>query len=1179
MDTNALKKFAQSARNLLIDQVTAKLALVLDPASAARREQPAAVKALEVAIHEASERQVIEQVAYTWFNRFTALRFMDVNGYTNPRVVSPAEGATRPEILAEAMAGNLPEKAPSAISALLEGRSPSNDPQAEAYRLLLVHACNAWHGAMPFLFEKVGDYTELLMPEDLLSPTSILARLREAMADNACTDVEIIGWLYQFYISEKKDQVFAGLKKNIKITAENIPAATQLFTPHWIVRYLVENSLGRLWLLNRPASKLAAQMDYYIAPEEPETDFLKLGKPEEIKICDPACGSGHMLTYAFDLLYAIYEEEGYDRAEIPALILKHNLTGIEIDDRAAALAAFALSMKAAAKLGRRRFLRMEVKPDIVVLQNVSFTPAELTDVAAVVGKDLFTNALRDTLTQFEQAKNFGSLIVPKLGDPADTLRLVEARDFSSDLLLKEMQARVLAVLGMAAPLSPNYHVVVANPPYMGKGNMNPQLVNFTRDHFPASKTDLFAMFMERCLDLTALAGNMAMINMQAWMFISSYEKLRSKLLSDHAILSMIHLGERAFDTIGGAVVSTTAFVFRAKTRRESVSEFVRLTEGRSESEKKAMLRHGISDRLSANFYVFSPQDFERIPGEPIAYWLSERFRRMFKENERLGDNVEAGNGLQTNDNNLYLRQWFEVGSGQLGIGVSTRERASASGKKWFPYNKGGEFRRWYGNYDFVVDWQDDGNNIKQRKRIDLAAGRITANNSKCWNEKFYFDRSVNWSDVTTGKNSFRYSDGSLFDITAPSAFPSGKYSEWFLLAFLNSNLCSELNAVLNPTLHFNVGNFRNLPALAGSVSVSVSDMKALVEKGKSDWDAYETSWDFTTLPQLSPDHRDETLEASYARLRTHWQDMTDEMQRLEEENNRIFIDAYGLADELTPDVPIQEITLTCNPAYRYGAKGTVEEREARLTADTMAEFLSYAVGCMFGRYSLDAPGLILANQGETLADYLARLHEKDVAEPSFLPDADNVIPVLDGDWFPDDIVDRFRKFLRVTFGEERFRENLAFIEAQIGDIRKYFTRTFYEDHLKRYKKRPIYWMFSSPKGTFQALIYMHRYRPETVSVLLNDYLREFIRKLEAERARLDKVSDDPSAAQNVRTRALKDVGTVTKQIAELEEWERDVIFPLAQKKIEIDLDDGVKRNYPLFGAALRPIKGLEAADE
>jgi type II restriction/modification system DNA methylase subunit YeeA len=385
--------------------------------------------------------------------------------------------------------------------------------------------------------------------------------------------------------------------------------------------------------------------------------------------------------------------------------------------------------------------------------------------------------------------------------------------------------------------------------------------------------------------------------------------------------------------------------------------------------------------------------------------------------------------------------------------------------------------------------------------------------------------------------------------------------------------------MLAPSLDFQSGHVSKIPVPACSSTISGQAATCCVSLSRSDWDAYETSWDFTTLPLLSHDHRDETLESTYARLRAHWQDMTDEMKALEEENNRIFIDAYGLADELTPEVPIEEITLTCNPAYRYGVKGTVEEREARLKADTMAEFLSYAVGCMFGRYSLDAPGLILANQGETLADYLARLAEKGVAEPSFMPDADNVIPVLDGDWFADDIVGRFRKFLRVTFGEERFRENLAFIEAQIGDIRKYFTKTFYEDHLKRYKKRPIYWMFSSPKGSFQTLIYMHRYRPETVSVLLNDYLREFIRKLEAERARLDTLSDDPSASQAQKTKALKDASAIAKQIAELMEWERDVIFPLAQRKIEIDLDDGVKRNYPLFGAALKPIKGLEAADE
>ena len=610
MDTSALKRFAQAARNLLIDQVTAKLAVVVDPASSARRENPGAMKKLDAAIAQIGQTQVIEQVAYTWFNRFTALRFMDVNGYTNPRVVSPEGDATRPELLAEAIAGNLPEGAPANIAALLDGRTPSRDPQGEAYRLLLVHACNAWHATMPFMFEKVGDYTELLMPEDLLSQTSILARLRDAIPEDDCKDVEIIGWLYQFYISEKKDEVFAGLKKNQKITAENIPAATQLFTPHWIVRYLVENSLGRLWLLNRPNSQLAERMDYYIAPEEPETDFLKIGKPEEIKVCDPACGSGHMLTYAFDLLYAIYEEEGYEADRIPALILQHNLTGIEIDDRAGALAAFALAMKAAAKLGRRRFLRMEAKPDIVVLENVNYTSAEMQDVLAVVGRDLFTDELRETLLQFDQAKNFGSLIVPKLRDPAETLRLVQARDFGGDLLLKEVQERVGAVLRMAEALSPKYQVVVANPPYKKKADLNNELQAFLEANFRDGKYDLYQAFILRNLDLTRQSGLVGMITMQGWMFAPRYEAIRSTLLSNSTIRGMAQLGERAFDSIGGEVVTTTSFVLANVQDRDFKGDFVRLTDGQDESEKQDALLIAAGEQKNPRRYRVSAEQLE-----------------------------------------------------------------------------------------------------------------------------------------------------------------------------------------------------------------------------------------------------------------------------------------------------------------------------------------------------------------------------------------------------------------------------------------------------------------------------------------------------------------------------------------------------------------------------------------
>jgi len=1173
MDTNGLKKFAQTARNMLIDQVTSKLDVVLADGAAARREHPDAIKDLESAIHKDGKRQVIEQVAYTWFNRFTALRFMDANGYTNPRIVSPADGATRPEILAEAMAGNQPEGAPAGIAALLDGRTPSGDPHAEAYRRLLVHACNHWHGPMPFLFEQIDDYTELLMPEDLLSQTSIIADLREVMTEGACQDVEIIGWLYQFYISEKKDQVFAGLKKNIKITAENIPAATQLFTPHWIVRYLVENSLGRLWLLNRPQSKLAAQMDYYIAPEEPETDFLTVARPEDIRICDPACGSGHMLTYAFDLLHTMYEEEGYEADKIPALILTHNLHGIEIDDRAGALAAFALAMKAAAKLGRRRFLRLGVQPNICVMQDVKFTPAEMQDVAAVVGRDLFTADLRETLGQFEQAKNFGSLIVPHSRDPAEVARVVRLKDFGGDLLLREVQERVLKVLEMAEALSPKYHVVVANPPYMGGKGMNGKLADFAKAKYPDSKSDLFAMFMERALAMSKKRGMMAMINMQSWMFLSSYEKLRGKLVSDTTLLSMAHLGERAFDTIGGAVVSTTAFVFQNAHHGSLKGDYVRLIDGSSESDKAARMAEAIRNKDCGWRFLASAEEVEKIPGSPIAYWLTPKMISNF-DLPALSDKATFRAGLQTGDNDRFLRFWHEVSATNFKPRCRSRDEAKRSGGRWFPHNKGGGYRKWYGNNEYAIKWENDGEEIKSKKAADLSEGKITANNSKCWNQDYYFLNGLTWSSLSSNEFSLRANGkGFLFDTKGQMLFPSDLENIFPFLGLLNSKVASAILAALSPTLDFNGGVVAKLPLC--NLSNKEAAPQRLRDISHADWDAYETSWDFTTLPLLTPEHRAETLAGSYTRLRAHWRGMTRELQRLEEENNRIFIDAYGLADELTPEVPQEEITLTCNPVYRYGGKATEAELEARLLSDTMAEFLHYAVGCMFGRYSLDAPGLILANQGEGPADYLAR-----VPEPTFDVDADNVIPVLDGDWFADDITDRFRKFLRVTFGEVKVQENLSFIEGALGkDIRKWFTRDFFDYHVRRCKKRPIYWMFSSPKGSFNALIYMHRYRPDTVSVVLNDYLREFISKLQAERGRLEKLADDRNETQTHRTRAVKDVGAVIKQIAELEEWEREVVFPLAQAKIEIDLDDGVKRNYPLFGTALRQIKGLEAADE
>ena len=1175
MDTSRLKSFAQRTRVELMSQVARRLEMALAEDSAERREAPAAMKELADKIARDGDRQVIEQVAYTWFNRFTALRYMDVNGYLTPMVVTPAQDRTRPELLDQAAAGALPDHLRAPVAArvrdLLEGRAPAREPQVEAYRLLLVATCNYLGGPMPFLFEEIADYTELLMPHELLAGDGWVAEMREVMTENACQDVEIIGWLYQFYISEKKDQVFAGLKKNQKITAENIPAATQLFTPHWIVRYLVENSLGRLWLLNRPQSRLAERMDYYIAPEESETDFLKISRPEEIRICDPAAGSGHMLTYAFDLLYAIYEEEGYDATKIPALILTHNLTGVEIDDRAGALAAFALAMKAAARLGRRRFLRMEAKPDICVLQNVAFTNAELQDVAAVVGKDLFTEELRETLGQFEQAKNFGSLIVPKLRDPAETLRVVEARDFGGDLLLKEVQERVIAVLRMAEALSPKYHVVVANPPYMGGKGMNGKLDAFAKESYPDSKSDLFAMFIERSAELSRAHGFVGMITMQSWMFLSRHQKLREKVVAHLPIRSMAHLGTGAFDSIGGEVVSTTAFVLCKEGSRQYGGSFIDLRDGRSEAIKSEKLNLIAASHIPAN--RASSETFEAIEGQPIAHWISENFRSCFCKLDAVKDVFKPAVGLNTGDNDRFLKLWFEVGFGEIFLNSPSIEDAAAREEKWFPYNKGGGHRKWYGNQSHVINWQHDGREVK-----DFATYR---NKGKHWSryiqnlDKMFLE-CVTWSDISTSSFAARFSPaGFLFDVKGSSGVPHQADDLSPVLSLLCSSLMPQFMRCVNPTSTFQVGDLARVPYAKPSefANLAAQDLKT-VQIAKSDWDAYETSWDFTTLPMLSPDHRGETLEDSYATLRAHWQSMTDEMRALEEENNRIFIDAYGLQDELTPEVPIEEITLTCNPACRYGVRGAEADREARLLADTMREFISYAIGCMFGRYSLDASGLILANQGDTVQNYLDR-----IPEPSFMPDRDNVIPLFEEDWFEDDAYQRFREFLSLTFGEEKLVENLEFMRHALGkEVRTYLAKDFYADHVQRYKKRPIYWLVSSPKGAFQALIYMHRYTPDTLNITLNDYVRALRDKLEAgmRAAKALEINQDASAAE--KNRAKRDIERFAKQIAEVTEWERDLLYPLAVDRIRIDLDDGVKANYPKFPGVLKPIKGLEAKD-
>ena len=1181
METTKLRRFAQYARRSLMEQVSTKLGFALADDSAARRENPAAVADLQKQISESSQDQVVEKVAYTWFNRFCALRFMDMNGYTRIRVVSPVdESQFQPEILAEAKAGHIDEEMVAdavrqRISALLSGSVTSSDPQQEAYRLLVVAACNDFHRAMPYLFERISDYTELLMPDDLLSGNSILAYTREAMTPDACQDVEVIGWLYQFYISEKKDEVFEGLKKNKKITPENIPAATQLFTPHWIVRYLVENSLGRLWMLNHPNSRLTEKMEYYIAPQEAETDFLRIAKPEDIKLCDPACGSGHMLTYAFDLLYAIYEEVGIDPSEIPEKILTHNLYGIEIDERAGELAAFALTMKARAK--QRRFFNKGIRPNICVLQRVKIEPNDLDAYIVAVGRDLFTANLRTLLSQFDEADNFGSLIRPVQLDFAELRRVIAEKGIGSDLLLEHVHHDVLRVLDQAEYLSQRYQVVVANPPYMGSGGMNGRLQAWVKEQYPDSKADLFAVFIERNLELAVQHGYVSMITMQSWMFLSSFERLRATLLNKKTLCSMAHLGAHAFDSIGGEVVATTAFVLGNAPYRDFKGDFLRLVDGLSEADKARLLSEAVLNRECGWYYRAASSDFQKLPDSPIAYWLSDVARGLFDGSQNIGAIATTRVGMATGDNARFVRVWWEVPYLRIGYGFADRSSARASGCCWFPYANGGEARKWFSNYINIVNWENDGEVLQTELH---ESGRIRAHN---FNLDKIFKPGLTWSLINSSFNAIRVlPEGFLFSSGAPSLFPLKLEDRNVIAGLYNSRVSQYLLNAINPTVNNNSGDADKIPYCFSSTQKAEirETVQTLVDLAEADWNSQEISWNFQSPRLIGFAYLSRDISRSYLQLAADFSEETKKSHELERSMNLSIANACGLKDELKVVIPLKEITLTCNPHYRYGGNKSEQELEDLLRADTMREFVSYAVGCMFGRYSLDKPGLILANQGETLKDYL-----RQVSEPTFMPDADNVIPILDGDWFTDDIAERFRAFLRVTFGDEHYEENLRFIEDALGKkgkplpIRDYFLKEFYNDHVKRYKKRPIYWLFSSPKGSFNALIYLHRYRPDTVSVVLNDYLRDFNSKLTARKSHLEHVSVSGNASAGEKTKALKDIENLKKVLVELADYERDVLYPLATRQLEIDLDDGVKHNYGLFGSALKKIVGLDSAEE
>lgn len=1165
MDTSALKRFAPAARAALINEVSGRITAVLAPASRERVELPRSVAGLEAEVRasgggDVGRAAVAEKVAYTWFNRIIALRFMDANGYTGVGVVSPQADIEvgQPEILADAKRGNfdaevIGPKVRETVGALLDGTRRSDDPQGEAYTLLLTEYCRHWHRAMPFMFEREGDFTELLMPANLLADGSVLTEAASVMTTEVCQDVEVIGWLYQFYISERKDEVFAGFKKGKKAGAAEIPPATQLFTPHWIVRYLVENSVGRLWMLNRPTSRLINQMEYYISPVDEETDFLKLTSPEELTVIDPACGSGHMLTYAFDLLYAIYAEEGYAPAEIPGLILTRNLFGLEIDGRSGALAAFALTMKARAK--QRTFFDKQVTPNVCTLQPIQFTPQELDFLIEPHGNRDEEVALWN---QYTNAEMLGALIEP---DSAETNQLESHLDKifdRGDLLAAEIINRAREVLLQSNYLTSQYSVIVANPPYMGSGNMSAELVDLIKPLYPAEKQDLYACFVTRCIRLARNKGLIAMIVSDTWLTLSSFANFRSNLINAGGLLDCVHLDDTSNhpDVFG----ANTAFILAQDGNRNTECSFIQLEPLSEEGKRLRFL--GAIEEPTGSPYVFKAisSTFASVPGQPFAYRMTDSIRNLFTQFSPLSRFGSARQGLSPGNSARFVRFWFEVAFSNIGFGLPDSESALESSRKWFPFNKGGPFRRWYGNIDYVLNWQYDGREIKSLRPKSVIR-----------NPDYFFRPAVTWSSVSSGASAFRIVDpGVIFSDVGQSIY--GQDAELrLLLATLNSQYGHHILTLLAPSLHFQAGSVALIPVNPDLDPTFETLVTELVDISRRDWNSQEASFGFE-CPDWLPVRKLGNLHTIVGIRRKFWEGETERMLSLEAQNDKLIIAAYRLDEELEPGWEKTRVSLLNNPYFRFNEVVDGTRASQLFTRTAIEDLVSYAVGCMFGRYSLDEPGLILADQGSTLREYLVR-----VPEPTFMPDVDNVIPIVDGEWFEDDIVARFRRFLRAAFGDEHFEENLRFVAESLGvkDIRDYFVKSFYKDHIQRYKKRPIYWLFSSPKSSFNALIYMHRYTPSTISTVLNEYLREYRAKLEASLQNQERLAAGAGSARD-EARAQKEADRLRKVLLELTEYEHDVLYPLASQQIEIDLDDGVIVNYPKFGTALKKIPGLEA---
>ncbi|MEL3971109.1 BREX-1 system adenine-specific DNA-methyltransferase PglX [Rossellomorea oryzaecorticis] len=1164
MNKTGLKNFAISARKELLKKVQSKAlkigisseniqkaniessdAIFIDGRQLSQEERIKRENLID-RIKQIGFDRVMEEVAYTWFNRFTALRFMEVNNYlpTKVRVLSSVDAdSAEPDMIKEAMNLDLDLDKEYIYDLKV------NNKTEELFKYLIIKHCNDLNRYLPFMFEKIDDYTEILFPEGLLAKDSFLHEMTdvEKVSEDDWSQIEIIGWLYQFYIAEEKERVF---KQKSKYKAEEIPFATQLFTPDWIVRYMVQNSLGRYWIEAHPENRdLIDEWEFYLENptsgqglEEKLAPYInKELNVEDIKCFDPAMGSGHILVYMFDVLYEIYSKCGYMEREIPRLIIENNLYGLDIDDRAYQLACFSLVMKALQY--NKRFFR-SIEREGLTLHLASIQEADVLNdeaVAYIAGEsdgEKFEYT-KKFIAMFSKGKTLGSLIKIEeynrgfLENRVEYIKTNIAKDLFEEKIRKDVLELLPSLLKQADIMNRKYDILITNPPYMGSRNMNSTLSKFLKENYSDAKADLFACFMEIDQYLKP-EGFYASINQHSWMFLSSFEALRKKIIETKSFSTMIHLGPRAFEEIGGEVVQSTSFVLRNSKNIGESGMFLRLVEERTAKEKKECLMKISKMSKHDKKYIFDQENFKAIPGSPVAYWLSNKFIENFKQSKNLGDFGITKKGILTGNDSRFVRLWFEVIDEKISFNTKKYEELLSTSKKWFPITGGGHFRRWYGNFENVVNLENNAHEIKHDN----------TNNFRLRENTYYFLEGLTWTEVSSGLFSIRYvPQGVLFGNGGPTCFINKDIL--YFIALLNSKVSMEVLKILAPTINFGPEQIKKIPCIIDRREEIEELSKACIQISKRDWDSVETSWEFQKHPLLKFKNNECML---LSKAFEEWEKISlnqfEQLREYEEKMNSIFIDIYDLENEVVPEVD----------------ESNVSVRKANVEGD-IKSFISYAIGCLVGRYSLDNEGLIFAGGEFKESDYT-----------TYQVDKDNIIPILPGTYFEDDIVKRFTQFIEVTFGEDSLVENLDFIAETLGKkkgetaketIRRYFLNDFFKDHVQTYKKRPIYWLFTSGKlKAFNCLIYMHRYDKTTLSRIRTDYLHEYQTRLDSEKQDLLQLIESDASTKEI-SNAKKELKVLDKKIEELKEYD-ELLHHMADMQMQIDLDDGVAVNYEKF---------------